>query len=319
MIRDDLAEEMYLGIREYEAGTERSRQTALGWSGVGTDCDRQLWSTLHKAPRPNADNVRILAALRGHAVHAYLGPLLERWGWTVEAEVEWAGIPGHVDAHRGSVAMDLKTSTADKVRALRLHGPERGWRVQVQGYARALVEKGHPIDTVRILALATDSSEERVVWEAPFDAQVSDDAVEHVAEMADMDDPPRPGKDEAFCRDWCVFYGPDSGGCPSMLAGAALAELDDPALRSAVLDHVEAKAARDAADKRVKAAAALLEGQWGTVDGWTVRQASRKGSTTVDVGALDREGYELLVGPWPERQGAPSSWVEVRPTRKAKP
>ena len=316
MIRDDIAAERLALLREHEDALPRSQQESIGWSSVASDCRRETWSRLHGVPQVNRPNMRTLASLRGHAVHAYVEPAFVAAGWETELPVEYAGIPGNVDLYRDGVVEDTKTGDGDKVRSLRLYGPSRAWRVQVQGYARAIADSGRPVHTVRITAYAVDSSEEVVTWEEPYDPQVAEDAVADLAVLAEQDEPPRFGKDPSYCQHWCPFYDPDGtqGGCPSW-GIRDLPELDDERQRQAVLDLAELA---DLA-KRKAAAKTVLDGVTGTVDGWTVRQASRRGSTTVDVAALDREGYELLVGPWPERQGAPSSWVEVKQTRKAKP
>src|SRR6185312_5827678 len=210
---------------------------------------------LHAAPETNTET-HVLASVRGTAVHTHLEPLLESLGYEVESEVEYAGILGHVDAFRDGVVEDTKSCLASKARALRMYGPSEGWRIQVQGYARAKAEKGIPVHTVRIVAYAIDSSEELVVWEEPYDPDIAERAVGRVDALAAQDDPPEPGMDASWCESFCTFY----GACPGRQPSDTLPELDDPVLAAAVADLRAAREDVKAATERKKAAEETLRG-----------------------------------------------------------
>jgi hypothetical protein len=304
-------------LRDWLGQRARSQQTALGWSGVGSDCERQTWNTLHGVPKVN-DQQRVLASMRGIAVHEFLAPFFAERGWQIETEVEFAGIPGSVDLLRDGVVEDIKTGSADKVRALRTYGPDRSWRWQVQGYARSLVEKGYDVHTVRIVAYAYDSSEEVGAWEEPYDPSVSDEALAHVADLAGRDEPPAPGKDASFCKDWCSFYDEfmDKGGCPSRTLGANLVELEDTVLRSAASDLRTARDDVKAATERKKAAEAVLSGVTGLVDGYAVTQVTVQPSEVPDDEAI-REAYGFIVGDLPMKERNGYSYVSIRKARKS--
>lgn len=319
MIRDDIGVERLDLLRQAEAATDRSQQVGIGWSGIGSDCARQVWSHAHGVPKVN-DRQRILAALRGHAVHEYVGPAFLDSGWQVETPVEYRGIPGHVDLYRDGVVEDIKTCDADKARAMELYGPQQAWRVQVHGYAAGLVEQGHAVHTVRIVAYAIDSSEKVVVWEESFDRAVADEFVDRYERLAEQAEPPLPAKEPEFCQNWCGFYDAmlDKGGCPSRLLGDTDVELADPILVSAVHDMREAREdAKKAADRKA-AAASVLHGQRGVVDGLLVRTVVREGSASVDVAALDLDAYEAIVGPVPMKTSGGSSYVSISKARRSK-
>lgn len=318
MNRPDLAAERLGELREWLGKRERSLQTELGWSGVGSDCDRQTWNVLHGVPKVN-DRQRVLAGMRGIAVHEFLAPFFAERGWQIETEVEWGGIPGSVDLLRDGVVEDIKTGSADKVRSLALYGPTRGWRWQVQGYARALAEKGHDVRTVRIVAYAYDSSEEVAAWEEPYLPEVSDEALAHVAELADREDAPAPGKDADFCRNWCSFFDEtmSKGGCPSRTLGSRLVELEDPVLRQAAVALRQARDEAKAATERKKAAESVLDGASGLVDGYAVTQVTVAPSEVPDDEAI-REAHRFVIGELPTREKAGYSYVSVRKARAAK-
>lgn len=314
MNRDDLAAEWLTTIRSWANSSARSQQTEIGWSEVGDD-DCATWRTLHAGPTTNPD-AKVLASVRGTAVHSLLEPLLRSHGWQTEVEVEWGGVVGHVDAYRDGIVLDLKTGDEDKANALRRYGPERNHRWQVQGYARALAEKGHPVTKVCILMVATDTSDAVAVWEDDYRPEIADEALAHVAELAEQSIPPRPGRDPSWCADWCRHFDADGskGGCPSWGIRDRV-EIEDEGYRQAARDVYELA---DLA-KRKSAAKARLEGVEGTVDDLTVRRASRKGSSSLDIDAMDLAAYEALIGEVPYRASAGSSWVEVKRSRKAKP
>lgn len=319
MIRDDIAIERLDLLRDAERATDRSQQTSIGWSGIGSDCTRQVWNYAHDVPKVN-DRQRILAALRGHAVHEYIGPAFANTGWQVEAPVTYRGIPGHVDLFRDGVVEDIKTCDSDKARAMELYGPQQAWRVQVHGYAAGLVEQGHTVHTVRITAYSIDSSEKVVVWEEPFDRTVADDYVDRFERLAEQADAPAPAKDPEFCANWCPFYDAmlDRGGCPSRLLGDDEPVLDDPELVAAVHDMREAREDAKKANERKQAAAAALAGVRGVVGDLLVRTVVRAGSETVDVAALDLESYEAIIGPVPRKVSGGSSYVSISKARRAK-
>jgi hypothetical protein len=303
-------------IREHYDSLPRTQQAALGWSSVGSECSRQLWSHLTGQPKVNAANVKILAGTRGHAMHAYLEPVFEAAGWQTEVPVEFAGIPGHVDLYRPPVVADLKTGDAAKVRAMRAYGPERGWRVQVQGYARALVEKGYEVTTVRIIAIAYDSSEEVAVWQEPYDPSVTDDALERVADLSLLLTAPEPEKFVDFCSAWCSFYDETGeNGCPSLAPNADTPELSDPRMVRALADFTDHKALEKEAEQAKKAAASVLESAYGQAFDMRVKTIARQDGEEVDTSQL-LEFWKLVHETPPMRRKPGYSYVDVRPVAK---
>lgn len=299
-------------LREWSATSARSQQSALGWSETGHDCRRYVWNRLHDVPSPNATHQHVLAALRGTGTHAALEPFLESLGYEVEKAVEYAGIPGHCDAYRDGVVEDTKSALVEKVRALRLYGPSAAWRAQVQGYARALAEKGHEVHTVRIVAYAIDSSDEIAIWQEPYDPESADESVESVILLASRETPPEPGMDASWCEKWCRFFG--EGGCPGRDPDSDLVELDDPVVVSAVADLVAARADMDEAKKRKEAAQSVLDGVVGTAHGYAVTQVTRRPSMVPDDDQV-RKLWETLNGVLPMKERAGSSYVSVRRQR----
>lgn len=314
MNRPDLAQERLEDLRAYLATSERSQQAELGMSELGHECPRYIWSVLHHVPTVNTSQ-HVLAAMRGTGVHKVLEPYLESRGWTVEAEVEYGGVPGHVDAYRDGIVEDEKSALTSKVRALAEYGPSKAWRYQLHTYARALNEKGEPIHTVRIVAYAIDSSDEITVWEEPYSPEIADEAVSNALRIAALDDPPAPGMDLSWCERFCKFYdATGERGCPSRASGSRLVELEDSVLRQAAVDL---RAARDEvkdATQRKKAAEAVLEGVNGLSDGYAITQVTVQASEVPDDEAI-RSGYAFVLGELPTREKAGYSYVSVRKAR----
>jgi len=313
VIRDDIAAERLADLREWASTSQRSQQSELGWSEIGHSCSRYVWNRLHGVPSPNLTKQHVLAALRGTGVHAELEPFLETLGYQVEFEVEYGGIPGHVDAYRDGVVEDTKSALAEKVRSLRLHGPSQAWRTQVHGYARALAEKGHDVHTVRIVAYAIDSSDEITVWEEPYNPEIAERAVARVLELAEQTDPPEPGMDVSWCEKFCRFHG--EGGCTGRTVGDGLPELDDPAVLAAVEGLREARADVKEANERKKAAEHALAGVAGIADGFAVTQVTVAPSEVPDDERI-RDAYRFVIDDeLPTKTKSGYSYVSVRKAR----
>ena len=201
--------------------SERSRQRAIGASGVGELCARQL---AHRAAGTRPSNVPDpLRALIGTGVHSAMAGLLVRLDagsgrFLVEHPVRYRGVPGTVDLFdrlTGTV-VDWKTAHLAKLRHVQQSGPPSHYVVQLQIYGAALAAAG---ETVRALALAyvplDGTLDELWVWRTTPDPRAADAAINRLNAIvgAELESVARPdpstveASPSALCR-WCPYYLP---------------------------------------------------------------------------------------------------------------
>ena len=179
----------------------RSAQTTLGPSEIGTPCDRRLaMALLGVAPvNPGGDG---WAAFVGTCTHAGMAEIYTfadagTGRYAVEMPV-FLGVPtvprGTTDLldRRDGVVVDWKVMGAYSLKKFKAEGPSDTYRTQAHVYGLGAERAGEKVRNVAIVGLprAGRSLDEMHIWTQPFDrkfAQAALDRVEKIAnEVASM-------------------------------------------------------------------------------------------------------------------------------------
>lgn len=202
------------------ATSERSQQTAIGASDLGTACDRKLaYQLAHTPPAHITDPLRALVGIGLHSVMADVFRRLDGGSgrFLVERQVRFRGIPGTADLYdrMTHTVVDWKTVFKNKLARLRMDGPPRHYVVQVQTYAAGLHAAGEDVRWCAIAYLPVDGTlDDMWIWRTAFDPTVADNAVTRVnaiseLQMTDVTGRIRPSTVEAapsnLCP-WCEHY-----------------------------------------------------------------------------------------------------------------
>lgn len=179
-------------LLRYEADQPRTRQTALGPSEVGVECQRALAYRLLNTPtRP--DPRLPWAPLIGTAVHATIAEALEadnkrlgRQRWLVENRVHPADdLSGSCDAYDSDHALVCDWKLLGDKSLARLPGNmSLEYEVQAHLYGLGYERAGHEVKWVRICLLTRASHDFRQSreWTRPYDRGLAERALARVAE-----------------------------------------------------------------------------------------------------------------------------------------
>lgn len=244
----------------------RSQQRELGWSDVGT-CRRRAGYRLAgvEPTNPSAS----MQAILGTAVHDAVAKAVDvvaNGSYVTEAEVIYAGVVGHLDRfHKPTgTLVDVKTTSSRWLEHIKLHGPDDPHKMQLAGYAAALVGEGHEVKRVRIDYIARDTGEE---WPwpgpdgAPFSAVWVKAALAWLREVRDteLDMLPRDYlPDSPFCGN-CPFLDTCWEGHVTGRGPLSVLYVEDPDAAKWADDLWEARNDKKDAEKRAKIAAGALE------------------------------------------------------------
>lgn len=227
-------------LQRYEADQPRSRQTALGPSEVGVECQRALAYRLLNTP-PKPDNRLPWAPLVGTAVHAVIAEALEaenkrlgRQRWIVENRVyPTEDLSGSCDAFDSDTSMivDWKL-VGDKSLAKLPVEMSREYETQANIYGLGYEKAGHEVKWVRICLLARASHDFRMSreWTRPYDRDLAERALARVAETRKLITGLRLAEGDARWADvpaesskpcsWCRYFqrgpAPTRTGCPGV-------------------------------------------------------------------------------------------------------
>lgn len=196
-----LADELLHTIRQQIRSHPRSQQAAVGPSEVGTDCTRRLAYKLAGVPQVNAHDDAWKPTV-GTAVHTWLadsfteanaGQAAARWLVELRVDVGEAGgraVVGSVDLYDRVTAtcIDWKVVGAASLKAKKAAGhPGRQYATQLHLYARGLVRRGLPVDTVMLVALPQNADlNASWTWHQPYDEQVAVDALARLDTVAGL-------------------------------------------------------------------------------------------------------------------------------------
>jgi hypothetical protein len=286
-----------------DSARPRSLQTAIGVSQLG-GCRRQVW---HKSRGDAETNETLrLPAIMGTAIHTAIEAALNIPGALIEHRVELDGLPpatiDFFDPAKGEV-VDWKTITLKNVAYFVTQ--QKRWQVQTYGY---LMEKaGHQVNTVTLVGIPRDGTEnDIVVYSEPYDPAVAEQALAWLADVTSREEAPSPERDAAsFCAKYCPFYGSACQGIGKDMTGDAIV---DEVAETAARRYKEINTEIKQLEAEKDAAKAALEGVNGvTLDGIRVRWSEVAGRQSPDT-----EEIVKLLGSVPTRQGAPSLRLEVK-------
>lgn len=198
----DLAKELSIRIKETfyaydnrKTKDNRSAQTTLGPSEIGTPCDRRLaMALMGVAPvNPGGDG---WAAFVGTCGHVGMGEMLAfadagtgRYAVELPLTFQSVHVPrGTTDAldRRDGTLIDWKFMGAYSLKKFKLEGPSATYRVQAHTYGLGATEAGEKVRNVAIVGLprAGGSLDDMHVWTEKFDPKVGRAALARVEKIA---------------------------------------------------------------------------------------------------------------------------------------
>jgi hypothetical protein len=182
----------------------RSQQTAIGVSQLG-GCRRQVWFQLNNQPKTN-QGLR-LASMMGTAIHSAIETSLADSGYLLEHRVEIDGYPPATidcfDPATGTV-VDFKTTTKKNLR----YFPKLQQRYQVQVYGFLMALSGYEVNTVKLIAIPRDGTEQEIVEHSEaYDPAVALEALAWLKDVESMPFEPAPEMSGKFCSDYCPYFG----------------------------------------------------------------------------------------------------------------
>jgi hypothetical protein len=194
----------------YTNRLDRSQQTSLGPSEIGTPCDRRIaMSVLRIDPvNPGGDN---WASFVGTCVHAGLAEMFlwanaDTGRYAVEVPLKFPSV--HVPRGTGDLLdrtmcmfLDHKLMGRWSLDKLTTKGPSPVYRTQVHTYAYGARLKGEVVDHVAIIGWPREAGtlDDLYVWTEPYDPTVAIEALDRVeriaAEVKRLSAPMRPDGD----------------------------------------------------------------------------------------------------------------------------
>lgn len=199
----DLAKELSVRIKETfyaydnrKTKDNRSAQTTLGPSEIGTPCDRRLAMALMGIPavNPGGDGWAAFVGTCGHVGMAEMLTFADagtgRYAVELPLTFQSVYVPrGTTDAldRRDGTLIDWKFMGDYSLRKFRLEGPSATYRVQAHTYGLGATEAGERVKNVAIVGLprAGGSLDDMHVWTEKFDPKVGREALKRVEKIAE--------------------------------------------------------------------------------------------------------------------------------------
>jgi hypothetical protein len=220
-------------------------------------------------------------------------------------------VPCTIDAYHDRQITDWKTlnGKADIQAKLR-YGIPMKWAGQVHLGAAALIEAGHPVDTVRLALLPRAGDHgSAAVYVEPFDRTIADKAVDHnnettrlAIERSDLDDAGMADglRDESV--GWCAAYCPQFTRCRVAQDKVVEDAHPDEVAVQAALDLVLWREAANQATENANQAKIILDGYQRVPlgDGRTLSRTGGRFRPVVDRAQVEAD-YEAVLGPLPEK------------------
>lgn len=198
----DLAKELSVRIKETfyaydnrKTKDNRSAQTTLGPSEIGTPCDRRLAMALMGIPpvNPGGDGWAAFVGTCGHVGMAEMLTFADagtgRYAVELPLTFQSVWVPrGTTDAldRRDATLIDWKFMGAYSLKKFKLEGPSTTYRVQAHTYGLGATEAGEKVRNVAIVGLprAGGSLDDMHVWTEKFDPKVGRAALARVESIA---------------------------------------------------------------------------------------------------------------------------------------
>ncbi|MGW2207158.1 hypothetical protein [Streptomyces sp. NPDC001774] len=174
---------------------ERSQQTTLGPSEIGSPCDRRLAMSLMRMPRvnPGGDGWASFVGTCGHVGLAEMLTRADAGSGRYAVEVPLKFPSSHVPHGTGDwldrtllLFGDHKFMGRWSRERLKTKGPSPTYRVQVHTYAYGARQRGERIEHVGIIAWPRDEAtlDDLYVWTEPYDPKIALDALARVDNIA---------------------------------------------------------------------------------------------------------------------------------------
>lgn len=240
----ELAKELVARTKEtffaYVNRTDRSKQTTLGPSQIGTPCDRRLAMHLMgcKPVNPGGDSWASFLGTCGHAgvadmfdwANAGTGRYVTEMPLTFQSELVPKGTGDLLDRML-KVFVDHKMMGSFSLNKLKSEGPSETYRVQLHTYAMGAEDQGEEIEHVALIAWPRQNGtlQSMYAWTEPYDRGIAERALarverirERLDELGGPDGCPASEVPAQFpiaddCT-FCSFYKPNAkslefGGC----------------------------------------------------------------------------------------------------------
>jgi hypothetical protein len=198
----DLAKELATKIKETfyaysnrKSVDNRSAQTTLGPSEIGTPCDRRLAMSLIGVPAVNAGGDG-WAAFVGTCTHEGMAEVYTfadagtgRYAVELKVQLGSAVVPrGTTDLldRRDGTIVDWKVMGAYSLKKFKLEGPSPTYRTQAHVYGYGVERSGEKVRNVAIVGLprAGSSLDEMHIWTEKYDRRLAVDALQRVERIA---------------------------------------------------------------------------------------------------------------------------------------
>lgn len=187
--------ELFYAYDNRKTADNRSAQSYLGPSEIGTPCDRRIAMRLMRVPpvNPGGDG---WAAFVGTCLHRGLAEMFDwangntgRYATEVALVLPSANVPrGTGDLLDRTLCMfvDHKSLGNSSLSRFRIEGPSPVYRTQVHTYGYASERMGETVDHVAIVAWPREASSLRGlhVWTEPYDRGIAVAALERVDRIA---------------------------------------------------------------------------------------------------------------------------------------
>lgn len=190
-VSENLRAELITAVRMFEEFTPRTRQIMPGPSDLGTECDRRLSYKLAGIQGFNHGDP--WAAFVGSAIHQRIGNVLTAYNrdnpgnaWLIEERVAVDPlISGSADLVRGTMVADIKSASVEVMKKLPDEGPRGSYLPQVHAYAKGLIARGMPIDTVAFVFVPRSGKlTDMYVWADTYRPDIVDKALARVYQLA---------------------------------------------------------------------------------------------------------------------------------------
>ncbi|MGW6255465.1 hypothetical protein [Streptomyces sp. NPDC055085] len=187
--------ETFFSYNNRRAADNRSAQTTLGPSEIGTECDRRLAMTLMGLPAVNPGG-DAWASFVGTQIHRGAADMFE---WANAGTGRYASempltLPSALVPHGTGDLLDRTLCVFEDFKAmgswsrnkLKTEGPSATYRVQLHTYGYGATLRGEKVEYVAIVALPRDESslDDLYVWVEPYDPKVAIDALARVDDIA---------------------------------------------------------------------------------------------------------------------------------------
>lgn len=182
-------------IVAFENNRDRTKQTAMGPSGIGSPCARCLARNVLGCPVERGYDPHVWRRIVGTAVHAWLAEAalhhnkaIGRGRYVIESRVHPDGkaselLPkgGDADLYDGDTdtVVDYKTKSFNGIKEVKANGPKQQQRYQGHLYGLGFARLGRPVKNVALAFIPREGAlRDFYVHVEPYDEAVAVEALE---------------------------------------------------------------------------------------------------------------------------------------------